>query len=406
MNINRRKFVNSSLAVAAALGVSPALFAGQDSLGNSVDNAQTNIRLGVIGMGSRGSGLAKIIKTLPGVSLNGVCDVLNFRLTKAGDSLSMPEQKRYTDYRAMLDQKDIDAVLIVTPFSMHHTMAQDAIAAGKHIYCEKTMSSGIDNTKALVAAASKASSLVFQTGHQFRSAPKMKSALNYIKSGYLGQIAEVRCHWNRNDNWRRDVPDPSLERQINWRMYKEYSGGLVAELCSHHIDIVNNIADATPTRVMGMGGIDFWKDGRETFDNVQVLTEYASGMKANYSCLTNNSLDQSGIRVLGSKGTMNIGLSDITVWSDKIEEQIKRGTVDGVSGATVHTWKEKKGVLLPNDTESPSWYALNDFKQAIVNGKQPVSSVISGANVSIVVQMALNALHNGSIQKWEKSYAI
>ena len=71
-----------------------------------------------------------------------------------------------------------------------------------------------------------------------------------INSNEIGKVSYFECQWNRNGNWRRPVSDPSLERLINWRMYKEYSGGLVAELCSHQIDFVNWALNDNPSKIL------------------------------------------------------------------------------------------------------------------------------------------------------------
>jgi len=102
----------------------------------------------------------------------------------------------------------------------------------------------------------------------------------------LGRINHIDCQWHRNNDWRRPI-DPNyvlsdeekkwitdLEHHLNWRLYNTTSGGLMTELGTHQIDIANWFLDAMPTRVYGYGGIDYWRDGREVFDNVNVVYEY------------------------------------------------------------------------------------------------------------------------------------
>src|SRR3989337_3173795 len=131
-NISRRKFISTgAMAVTgiAALGLSS--FAQRFT-------EQKNIRLGLIGTGSRGCGLASLIKEMPGTELVGCCDILPEHL-KQGLSLASKGAKGYVDYRKLLDDKTIDAVIIATPLFLHYQMAMDAIAAGKHIYLEKSL---------------------------------------------------------------------------------------------------------------------------------------------------------------------------------------------------------------------------------------------------------------------------
>lgn len=80
-----------------------------------------------------------------------------------------------------------------------------------------------------------------------------------IHSGVIGEVVGARCHWFRNHNWRREVPKPSLEKQINWRLYWESSAGLMTELASHQIEVCNWATKRNPRSVMGMGGYNFLK---------------------------------------------------------------------------------------------------------------------------------------------------
>lgn len=105
------------------------------------------------------------------------------------------------------------------------------------------------------------------------------------------------------------MPDPKLERMINWRMHNEYSGGLTTELCSHKIYFINRVPKEAPEKISGFGGIDYWKDGRETFDNIQLQFQYPSDIDASFMCTTTNSFNGYQIKVLGSKGTIDMGIS-------------------------------------------------------------------------------------------------
>ena len=224
-----------------------------------------------------------------------------------------------------------------------------------------------------------------------------------IKNGDIGEISSFECQWNRNGNWRRPVPDPSLERAINWRMYREYSGGMAAELCSHQIDFIYWVLGENPKKIMGMGGIDFWKDGRETFDNIHLLYEYPSGVKAKFTCLTNNALGGYQIKVHGSKGTILLDYTKAWIYYEKgFKKEI--GNVDGVSGATVNTHLQGKGFPIEVSHLDPSKQALVDFRDAILENKQPISNVYTGANTAIAVQLSLDAMYNENIQYWKEEY--
>ncbi|MGX1928557.1 Gfo/Idh/MocA family protein [Flagellimonas sp. 2504JD4-2] len=357
------------------------------------------INIGVIGTGDRGGGLIPIINKIDGLKVTACCDVLPFRLQNAMEKVE-GKAKAYSEYKALLDDKKVDAVLIATPFSEHSHVALDALDAGKHVYCEKTMVKGYDATKNLVAKASSSKN-IFQTGHQYHSSRLYTHVVDLIKNGKIGKITAIECQWNRNGNWRRPVPSPELERAINWRMYKQFSGGLLAELCSHQLDFSNWVLNAVPIKVVGDGGIDYWKDGRETFDNVHMIYTYPNGVRAKFTCLTSNSKDDYLIKVLGDKGTITIDYAKAWFYPENREKPKEIGEVDGVSGATVK-WDQDKGVPIEVEHLDPSKQALLDFRDSILSNTTPKSNVISGAKAAICVQMGLDALYSGNVVNWKE----
>ena len=224
-----------------------------------------------------------------------------------------------------------------------------------------------------------------------------------INSNEIGKVSYFDCQWNRNGNWRRPVLDPTLERLINWRMYKEYSGGLVAELCSHQIDFVNWVLNDNPSKIMGSGGIDYWKDGRETFDNVHLIFKYSSGVKAKFTSLTSNALGNYQIKIHGDKGSILLDYQ--TAWIYPEANSLKElENIDGVSGATVKPWVEGKGIPIDYKHLDPSKQALIDFRDSILNNQLPESNVYSGSSTAITVDLALKAIHNERITYWRPYY--
>tara|TARA_R110002049_G_scaffold308913_1_gene514897 strand:+ start:51160 stop:52332 length:1173 start_codon:yes stop_codon:yes gene_type:complete len=376
--------------------VTTGLVAGTSSLWGVSKNFSANktINLGVIGTGDRGSGLIPILNQIDGVNVMACCDVLAFRLEN-GLSKTDNRAKGYADYRKLLDNKDIDAVLVSTPFNTHSDIAIDALDAGKHVYCEKTMAKGLKQIKSLVKKVEN-SSTIFQTGHQYHSSRLYSHVVNLIKNGEIGKVIAFECQWNRNGNWRRPVPDPSLERAINWRMYREYSGGLTAELCSHQIDFVNWVLDEKPETIMGIGGIDYWKDGRETYDNVHLIYTYPSGVKATFRCLTANALGDYQIKVHGDKGTILLDYNKAWIYFEKNDKK-EWGDVDGVSGATMNSQFQGYGVPIEVSHEDPSKQALVDFRDCIINNTIPLSNVHTGANTAKGVQLSISAMTESEI---------
>ncbi len=395
--MKRRDFIVKGGLVTAAMGTSSTVVGKVFS--QSPNDA---LNIGVIGTGDRGGGLIPFINQIPNFNVAACCDVLPFRLEKA---VARAEGKAtaYKDYRKLLENKDLDAILVSTPLNTHSKIAMDAIDAGKHVYCEKTMAKGYDGISNLIDSA-KSSKKIFQTGHQYHSSRLYTHVVDLIKKGKIGKIAAIECQWNRNGDWRRPVPKPELERLINWRMYREFSGGLTAELCSHQIDFANWVLDSVPEKVVGVGGIDYWKDGRETFDNVHLVYSYPNGEKAKFTCLTSNAKDDYKITVLGDKGTIMVDY--VKAWfypEGKLNKQM--GNVDGVSGATLK-WEEGKGIPIEVAHEDPSKQALVDFHESIVNDSLPISNVETGAKAAICVQMGLDAMINEEVVGWKEGLGV
>ncbi|MEL7148353.1 MAG: Gfo/Idh/MocA family oxidoreductase, partial [Bacteroidota bacterium] len=284
--------------------------------------------------------------------------------------------------------------------SVHYDVAMDALDAGKHIYCEKTMAKGYAAIKKLVKKA-LSTPKVFQTGHQYHSSRLYTHVVQLIKEGQIGRVAAIECQWNRQGDWRRKVDDPQYEKAINWRMYREFSGGLLAELCSHQLDFANWVLDAVPIKAVGDGGVNFWKDGRETYDNIHMIYTYPDGVRAKFTCLTTNSKDDYLIKVFGDKGTITIDYDKAWLFPEKKSEYRQVGDVDGVSGATVK-WEQEKGIPIEVNHLDPTKQALMDFKESILSKTKPKSDVISGAKAAICVQMGLDAMYKEKIVKWRK----
>ncbi|MFY0608569.1 MAG: Gfo/Idh/MocA family oxidoreductase [Cyclobacteriaceae bacterium] len=386
----RREFIKlSALAAVGTLGAGSSLQAFQ--------GGKEKLNVAVVGTGNRGTGIINILNEVPHIQVVAVSDVIPFRLDKA---VSISGAKGYLDYRALLEHKGLDAVIIAVPFGLHDEVCLDALDAGKHIYCEKTLVKGIAETQKVLDAYKATNNLVFQTGHQYNSSDLYQKVEKIIQSGYLGDITGFVCQWNRNGDWRRPVPDPKWERMINWRMYKEYSGGMTAELCSHQIDFINRVLKEMPAKISGFGGIDHWKDGRETYDNIHLQFQYPSGVDASFTCTTTNSFNGYQVKVLGRKGTIDLGISRAQIFLEN--NQRKTTIVDGVSGATAQAWQAGKGAPIDANNDDSTLQALEQFYRSIVEGEKVYADIMSGAQTSKCVQMSLDALYEEKITRWSE----
>lgn len=402
LSTSRRNFITTGLAAVAGAGLS-AVF--EPAFGKSVRPAD-KIRLGLIGTGSRGSGLATLIREMPDYELVACCDIIPENLQK-GLSLAAKNAKGYADYRKLLDDKSIDAVVIATPLYLHYPMAVAALHAGKHIYLEKSMTYNIPQAIDLVKKV-KASGLVFQIGYQYRYYGLYHRVKEIIKENWLGKITHFECQYNRNSNWRFPVNDPKMERAINWRMYREYCGGPLSELCAHEIDVVNYLTDSRPVKVVGLGGINYWKDGRDTYDNIRTVYDYANGVKASVTSVLSNAYNGYSIRILGDKATVEILRDKAYIYPETTNHA--KGVVDGVTGATIAVTTQGKGVEVKfgkpgEEGLEPTVFALKDFADCVRNKKEPISNVETGRDGSIAIHMGNAAADTEQVQYWKPEYS-
>ncbi|RCR71244.1 Gfo/Idh/MocA family protein [Larkinella punicea] len=412
MELNRRSFIKK-MGLTAGLLSQPWLSANA----SFVQGADDGTRIGLIGAGARGKWLAKIASSLPALEVVACCDLLEANSETCQKEIG----KRvavYGDYRRMLEDKQVQAVIIATPLFLHFEMAKAALQAGKHVYCEKTMTHNGNESLALRQLVAN-SRLVFQVGYQHRFNPIYAEIKFLLEKEYCGRIERVECTWNRRGDWRRPLPDglafrgnadyPDLEHLVNWRMYQKYSGGLVAELCSHQMDILNWLLDDKPDLITGMGGIDYWKDGRDTFDNVHLLVHYSKGVKASFTSLTTNAWQGYSIKILGDRGSVEVMGENghrAKIYAENIETE---KAVDGVSGATKLAWDNQEGVPIrvknpARDDVLPTEGALAHFALCIREGRKPFSNVETGHVSAVSVDMANEAIQKRSIIKWSDSY--
>jgi predicted dehydrogenase len=364
------------------------------------------IKIAIVGCGDRGQGILSVLNELKeSFTVTAICDVLDFRIEDTKKALQSSNVKVYKDYRKLLDDKEVQAVVIATPLSDHYSIAAAALKAGKHVYLEKTMTYNIQEALDLVKLTKQYSKQVLQVGHQYRYTPLYFNVKDMINKGYLGDVTQIDCRWDRNWNWRRKVPEGYTDQQINWRMYKKFSGGLPAELLSHQMDFINWAFDTHPDEIMGTGGIDHYNDGRETYDNVQAILRYnKKGMIGNFGATCGNAKEGYIFKIKGTRGMISL-LPDDGVFFPEAEAKKELQTVDGVTGATKIEWNKEGGIsLVKEKMKDGTWYALKEFYTCITDKKTPVSNVITGATTAFCVHLSNEAIFSHAIQKWKPQY--
>jgi predicted dehydrogenase len=279
------------------------------------------VRVGFIGVGSQGRSL--LGQADPAFAqVLAMADINPASLGRADEVLkrnSLPPARHYADYRQMLQDENIEAVVMAPPLWAHADLAVACLDAGKHVLCEKMMAWDLAGCERMRAAAQR-NGRVLEVGYQRNYNPLYQSSCDgIIRNGTLGDVFHVRIAWHRNGNWRRQgqppSPDyspsawgyPSFDHLLNWRLYWKYSQGLMAELASHQVNAVNWFLGARPEAVVASGGLyRFPEGGREVFDHVYATFEYPGGRTVVFSSIESNAFDDYYEMYLGTKGTLII----------------------------------------------------------------------------------------------------
>ncbi len=247
------------------------------------------VKVAVIGLGAWGREILTSLSRQPQAEVVAICD--NYAASLRRSANAAPGAAQISDYKKILEDKEIKAVIIATPTHLHKAIAIEALAAGKHVYCEAPLAHTIEEAKAIALAAKASNHLAFQAGLQLRSDKQRHFLLPFIRSGALGQPVMARAQWHKKQSWRSASPVPEREKALNWRLSKETSLGLIGELSIQQVDQVNWFWNGLPTSVSGFGTIAIHKDGRDVADTVHAILEYPGNVCLNYDATLGNSFD-------------------------------------------------------------------------------------------------------------------
>ncbi len=335
--LNRRDFLSKTAA-----GIGAGLVLGAPRTAHAATDASDKIHVALVGVGKQGRVLFEAMSNIPGLHFQAVCDIWDYNrqggIAKVR-ALQGHTPKGYSDIDEMLaTEKGLDAVIVATPDFWHSPHTVKCLEAGLNVYCEKMMSNTIDGARAMVHAMEKSGKLC-QIGHQRRSNPRYRYVLDQLINGnkICGQIVNVNGQWNRAVNSSQDIgfnPKLTIKQDIltkygfkdmqqfmNWRTYRDLSGGPISDLGAHQIDIFNWFLGVPPKSVFASGGHDFFKK-REHFDNVMAIFDYDTpqgGVRAFYQVLTTTSAGGGYYEsFMGTQG--NIRISEQTAYTSIYRE--------------------------------------------------------------------------------------
>ncbi|HBO44438.1 MAG TPA: gfo/Idh/MocA family oxidoreductase [Planctomycetaceae bacterium] len=299
--LSRRSFLRTTGASGLVGGLAAKSYA-------AVVGANERIRVGLIGGGVIAQSHVNafnVLRKSGRFEPIAVADCWKTRAMQAVKKLDLPESRAVIDYRRILDNKEVDYVTVAAPEHQHGPMTLAALEAGKAVYCEKPMTRTIPEAQSVVRKQ-KETGLPVQVGIQGMSDDTYESAAQAIRDGVLGQVVQAQIDyvrrygaqgpWRRPDLVERHVDKPAdldwnawlgqtpnvpwdPRRYFEWQNFWDYSGGVSTGLFVHRITRIIKACDLSlPRRVVGMGGIWLWPDGRETPDNFEMLCEYPRGM--------------------------------------------------------------------------------------------------------------------------------
>ncbi len=375
--VSRRAFLMGSAAMSGAGLVRAANIRTRPWPGNRED-----VNCGIIGYGPQGREIAATLARVPGAKISAVCDTYAPMLRRA--QRDVPDATRHEDYRAILDNPDIQAIIIATPTHLHHDVTIDALAAGKNVYCEAPMASTIDDAKSIARAARDASNQIFQVGQIYRSNPQHRSVFQFMRSGAIGTPAMARGQWHAKESWRRASPNPERVRELNWRLDPSVSTGLIGEAALLQMDVAYWVLGELPISVHGFGQVMAWNDGREVPDTIQTIFEFPSGLHMIFDATLTSSYEDAYEVYMGSDSTI-VFRDRGKAWMFKEVDSLMLGWE--VYARKDRFYKETGIALLANATqldaqnmdpteddpnvETPLWYAMQEFMDNHAFGPYP-----------------------------------
>lgn len=397
-NLSRRDFIKSMGGIGGGMFLASLPMLQTYAKLGSQDMNGKKARLAIIGTGSRGLYHINHLLKIKHAEIVALCDIYQPHLDNA--AVLCPKAKQYKNYHDAIADKNVDGILVATPLHEHAPISIAGLKAGKHVFCEKAMARTLDQCKEMYDTY-KESGKVLYIGIQRLFDPKYLRAMELIKEGAIGEVVDIRNFWYRNNDWRRPVPEPSLEKQINWRLYKESSGGLMTELGAHQLQMGTWLYKSLPDYITGFGDIIFWKDGREVYDSVSVIYHYPNGLRMTFESIISNKRYGMDEQILGHKGTLE--LSQGLLYKEDPEpapgiqqliNQIEHKIFDNVSFAgpswVPETASNTKGKLIMDNVKthdgSNTTGAADDGSLELVSAF--CTSVITGETMPMIVEEA------------------
>jgi predicted dehydrogenase len=400
---SRRGFLGTMIGGAAGAAMAGAATTVTAAAKGRVRGANERIRFGLIGAGSRGKEILHAAIKCPNVEPAAVADVYTRRLDEA--KAIAPGAATFRDYRALLDDKTIDAVLIATPQHLHALHFVSAIQAGKDVYQEKTMAFTPNHARRMRNALA-GSDRVVQVGMQMNSGDGVGKVREHVAAKELGDVTLVQTHHFRNaayGGWLRDVPsDCNLEhvdwdafqgeakkvpfdpqRYINWRFFWDYSGGNVFENMVHTLAFWFAALNLSIPDSVTMTGANYLSPKMNVPDTFQVSMSHPEKLLFTFASMFGNGYYGEGRDYLfGNKGTLIHGQSDSV-------QVIAHGAKPSDAKAPAGGHKDYTSLHVQN------------FFDCVRSRSEPTCPFELGFRTSIACRMAVDSFRRGTTVRWD-----
>jgi predicted dehydrogenase len=386
MTTERRAFLIGTAAAAANLAT-----------------AQTQeIRTAHIGVGSRGGNLLDQTLLEENVKVSVICDIdpqtRDQRLTRA----QKHNPRGMSEWRAVLDLKDIDAVFIATPCNMHAQMAAAALEAGKYVYCEKPLATQAEDVALVLKASQKAKGFL-QIGQQLRYFPTMQEAIKQVHDGIIGKSYVIKAHRHGSQSKpAENRPEPTAQqaKRTAWYADVKQSGDLIVENAIHNIDACNWIANSRPVSAYGHGKKYFptpMPPGSVMMDGFSVEYIYENDMHLDYSQLTFHPRNMKTVPsgqwygIFGEKGSIYLTHDSATFYDlyGNEERDILSTSKQATEAMRARGFREGD-------------MAVDEFFKAIREKRQPFADIKVAATAALTVIMGREAIYKGRSVTWKE----
>jgi predicted dehydrogenase len=423
LDLSRREFVKAAGISAAGLAAASPLLNEMPSTRaatlvtppGKIIGANDRIQFGFIGVGGMGSTHASIIKGFSetqNVAVSAVCDVYEKRRHLVGEKADIPENRVYSDYRRLLDNKDIDAVVIATPDHWHARIAIEAMQAGKHIYVEKPMTRTLEEAFKLRETAKQTNRIV-QVGAHGTSDPKWHKARDIIKSGRIGHVHWAQASYCRNNpkgEWNYAIDPEATERSIDWKMwlgnarkrpfsaerffrwrkYRDYATGIIGDLWPHRLHplmfaiSLNEYPETVACVGSNLCDYDTGNgEPREVADTTMVIVRFPSGAMISVAGSTVNELGVEDV-IRGQKANLLLG-------GTRVQIQPERPFVDEIEARDE----------TPSDSGETHAKHQKNFIDALRNNVAPNCDIELAVRVQTVLSMAELSYRSGKMLRFD-----